>query len=126
MKPRLLLLLMVATSVFAAPDPGSKPAERPRLTEEMRRNVEETSADSTKSAGATASNSDALTMAPVHVTDTFQPIGQRAGEDEPKEQVFTWDGGGTLLKRDGPQFTTELKFQFNPKHKGWDLLSISW
>jgi len=126
MKPRLLLFLLVATGAFAAPDPGTKPAERPRLTDEMRRSVEDAAADAPKNAVATTSGNDTVTMAPVHVTDTFQPIGQRAGEDEPKEQVFTWDGGGTLLKHEGPRFTTELKFQFNPKHKGWDLLSISW
>jgi hypothetical protein len=126
MKPRLLLLLLAATGAFAAPDPGPKPAERPRLTDEMRRSVEDEAADAPKNAVAPASGNDTISMAPVRVTDTYQPIGQRVGEDDPKEQVFTWDGGGTLLKHVGQQFTTELKFQFDPKHKGWDLLSISW
>jgi hypothetical protein len=126
MKPHLLLLLLVATSAFAAPDPGPKPADRPRLTDELRRSVEETAADWPKNAVAAAPGNDPATLAPVRVADTYQPIGQRPGEADPKEQVFTWDGGGTLLKHEGPQFTTELKFQFDPKHKGWDMLNISW
>jgi len=125
MKPRLLILFLVATSATIAAD-SSKPAERPRLTDELRRSVAATSSDSTGSAATATPVSDTLMMAPVRVTGTYQPTAHRPGEDDPKSQPFNWTEGGTILKDEGLQFTTELKTQYNAKHKGWDLLSFSW
>lgn len=125
MKPRLLILLMFAMSTLAAADSGKAPAERPRLTDELRRSVANNSVDSTGQATATPV-SDTLMMAPVRVTGTYQPTAHRPGEDDPKSQPFNWTEGGTFLKDEGLQFTTELKSQFNARHKGWDLLSFSW
>lgn len=125
MKPRVLFLLTLATSTLAAADSSKAPAERPRLTDEMRRSVASTSIDSNGQAATTAGN-DALMMAPVRVTGTYQPTSRRPGEDDPKSQPFNWTEGGTFLKDEGLQFTTELKTQFNARHKGWDLLSFSW
>jgi len=126
MKPRLLLLLLFATSTLAAADAGKAPADRPRLTDEMRRSVAAAASDSTGQAATTAQGNDTLMMAPVRVTGVYQPTGQRPGEGDPKSQPFNWTGGGTFLKDEGLQFTTELKTQYNARHKGWDLLSFSW
>ncbi len=123
MNTRLFLLLLLATSAALAAD-SPKPAERPRLTDEMRRSVAATSSDSTGQAGTPVS--DTLMMAPVRVTGTYQPTAHRPGEDDPKSQPFNWTEGGTFLKDEGLQFTTELKAQYNARHKGWDLLSFSW
>jgi hypothetical protein len=38
-------------------------------------------------------------------------------------EKFSWKHGGTILKL---RSNVELKFKYNPKHDGIDLLSISW
>jgi len=142
MKPCLLFLLMVATSAWAAsdpptapasqsrmtitPDPPKAPAARPRLTDDLRHRVEEAKPAAAKEAAPPTSSDGVVMMAPVQVTGTYQPPLPRLEEQTPKNQPFTWKDGGTILKREGPRFTTELKFQYNPVHRGWDLLSFSW
>ena len=142
MKPCLLFLLMVATSAWAAsdpptapasqsrmtitPDPPKAPAARPRLTDDLRFRVEETTPATTKEAATPPASEGVVVMAPVQVTGIYQPPLPRLEEQTPKNQPFTWKDGGTLLKREGPHFTIELKFQYDPVHRGFDILSISW
>jgi hypothetical protein len=38
-------------------------------------------------------------------------------------EKFSWKHGGTIVKL---RSNVELKFKYNPKHDGIDLLSISW
>jgi|GEM_PF-5326807 len=65
-------------------------------------------------------------MSPVRVTGSY-PAPLRSPEVQlPKNQPFTLIAGGTILKHEGPRFTTELKFQYNALHRGFDILSISW
>ena len=142
MKRSQLFSLMVATSALAASDTptgpagqstmmgasGSPqaPAARPRLTDDLRHRVEEAKPAAAKEAAPPTSSEGVVMMAPVQVTGTYQPPLPRLEEQTPKNQPFTWKDGGTILKREGPRFTTELKFQYNAVHRGWDLLSFSW
>jgi len=65
-------------------------------------------------------------MAPLYVTEFRLPSSPRSEDETPKERIFTWRDGGTIAKHEGKRFTTAVKFQYNPAHKGWDLLSIAW
>jgi hypothetical protein len=126
MKWRMLFPLMVATGAFAASDGAVKPAERLRLTAEMRRRASEGDSASSTQAGASTSRDDVVVMSPVLVT-SFHVLSDGSREEgRPRNQSFAFKEGGTILKREGPRFTTELKFQYNAKHRGWDILSISW
>lgn len=120
-----LSLLLVAGVGFAA-DPGPTPAERPRLTAELRSRVEAAPPASLFADPATSTGTGAVAMAPFWVVGAYSPILRRSDDEAPKSQAFTWEEGGTILKQRGPIFTSELKFQYDPRHKGIDLLSFSW
>jgi hypothetical protein len=70
-------------------------------------------------------------MAPFAVKDSAVTLYSKPRAIEPEDRPFTWTEGGTVLKREGRTFTTELKFQYNPfqydpPDKKVDILKISW
>ena len=62
----------------------------------------------------------------VRVEASYSLLLRAAPDDTPLSQPFTWRDGGTIMKLKGPHVTTEFKFQYVAKHKGFDLLSFSW
>jgi hypothetical protein len=126
MKLYLSLSLILTAGTLVADDAPRKPAERPRLTDELRHGAENVSATPGGKAAATAAGDEPIMMAPVRVRSSNLSIVPRIGEEIPQSLPFTWKEGGTLLKNYGPTFTTELKCQYNGRHKGFDILSISW
>ena len=118
------LLLLAGTAVAA--EPGPSPAERPRLTAELRSRIEAASPTSTRSEATATTGTGAVAMTPFWVVGAATPLMSRLEDEAPKNQPFTWEDGGTLAKRTGPLFTSELKFQYDPRHQGIDLLSFSW
>jgi hypothetical protein len=126
MKAWTLLFLLVLAGVAVAAEPKLSPTERPRLTAELRGRVEAASPASIQSDTGAAAANGAVAMTPFWVVGAATPLMRRLEDEAPKNQPFTWEDGGTLLKRTGPQFTSELKFQYDPRHKGIDLLSFSW
>lgn len=126
MKAWLSLSLMLLAGVAVAAEPRPSPAERPRLTAELRSSVEAVSPVSARPETAATTGNGAVAMTPFWVVGAATPLMRRLEDEAPKNQPFTWEDGGTLLKRTGPQFTSELKFQYDPRHKGIDLLSFSW
>lgn len=121
--PLLLLLLLAAPGLAASSaEPARVPAPRPRLTDELR---QRSSAPPAPRPGP-ASRADGekpIVMAPVEVS---APRAAASPVDEPpKTQSFTPREGGTIYRHYGSRVTTELKLQYNPKHRGWDILSFS-
>jgi len=126
MKAWTPLFLLLVAGVGLAADPGPTPAERPRLTAELRSRVEAAPPVSLFADPGTGTGNGAVAMAPFWVVGAYSPILRRSDDEAPKSQPFTWEEGGTILKQRGPVFTSELKFQYDPRHKGIDLLSFSW
>lgn len=119
-----LLLLLLATSGLAATpvEPAKVPAPRPRLTDELRQRASTPPASRPEPA-TSATGEKPIVMAPVEVS---APQAATSPVDEPpKAQPFTPREGGTIYQHYGPRVTTELKLQYNPKHRGWDILSFS-
>ena len=65
-------------------------------------------------------------MEPLYVTEFRLPSSAQSDVAIPRYRIFALKEGGTFARHVGRRFTTEVKFQYNPKHGGWDLLSISW
>lgn len=128
MKLYPLIWLVLAVSAFAESDAIKTPAERPRLTTEERRNASKGDSSSAKAGGvnATSSAQDSVAMAPVEVTGSYVPPTRRAEDEDPESRPFAWKEGGTILKRDGPVFTTQLVGQYNPRVRAWEFFKISW
>jgi len=123
---RPLFALMVAASALAASDSQNAPTPRPRLTDEMRQRVAAETPGASQRIPAPDPAGAAVMLAPVRVTGTYQPPLLRYEDTWPRNQPFTAKDGGTLWRHDAYRFTTELKFQYNPAHRGFDLLSFSW
>ena len=126
MKAWTPLFLLLVAGVGLAADPGPTPAERPRLTAELRSRVEAASPASILANPSAGTGSGTMAMAPFWVVGAYSPMLRRSDDEAPRSQAFTWEEGGTILKQRGPLFTSELKFQYDPRHKGIDLLSFSW
>jgi len=126
MKPRLLFLLPVALGALASSALAATPADRPRLTDDLRRRVGEVAPAPNKSAAPATADNALIMLEPVGVTGTYVPPPRRPEEEMPKSQPFTWLDGGTMLKKDGATFTLEQKLQYNPVHRGFDFLTLSW
>ena len=126
MNLRPLLALMVAASALAAADSQKVPTPRPRLTDNLRLRADEAFPATIAKDLAPASPEAAYALAPVRVTATYLPPLRKFEDEVPRSQPFTAKDGGTLWRHDAHRFTTELKFQYNPAHRGFDLLSFSW
>ena len=76
-------------------------------------------------ASAMPSDRDVVEMKPFHVTGTFEGVDRTIGEkaQKAKDEAFNFKDGGTIMKLGD---RTELKFKYNPLHKGWDILNILW
>ena len=123
MKRAALVLFVLLANVSLA-EPAVVPAARPRLTEELRRQVEE-STGSSKSSAAIVTNDGTVLLPAIRVNASREP------RREPvvpvlRQQPFTWVNGGTFLKYEGRNFTLATGLRFNAQHGGFDLLSISW
>ena len=120
-------LLLLATGASAQSNVGPTPAPRPRLTEELRRAADRASGQNGYVvANPSTSDSDAVKMAPYVVSDTPLLIYRKPKGTDPEDHPFTWADGGTILSHTGNTFTTEVKFQYDPQHKKFNLLKISW
>ena len=127
----LSLLLAAAVPAFAESDRNAvTPAARPRLTEEARRRVEDAAIKNSRAASvpsaSTAPTEGVRMLPPILVEASYAFLLRTAPDDTPLSQPFTWREGGTIMKAKGAHVTTEFKFQYVPRHKGFDLLSISW
>lgn len=121
-----LFPLMVAASVLRASDPPAiVPAERPRLTDKMRRSVEASAPAQAETAMAKRAG-DAVMLPPVEVGGSYQPGPITPDQGNPGGRPFTWKDGGTLFKREGSRLTSELEFKYNPQWNAVELLKISW
>jgi hypothetical protein len=124
MKLCCLFPLIVAASALGASDPtATVPAERPRLTDEMRRRVEGPAQVDTISAKPAGS---AVELPPVQVGGSYQPGPLTPEQENPAGRPFTWKDGGTIFKRDDSRLTTELEFRYNPDWNAVEMLKISW
>lgn len=123
----LVSLVMVASGWGAdrAPAPISvtMPAPRPRLTEELRRQVEETSA-AKNPAGAVVTSDGTVMLPAMRVEGSRGPYREKI-VPVIRQKPFTLVNGGTFLKYEGRKFTLETGIKFDP-HGGFDLLSIRW
>jgi hypothetical protein len=126
MKWRLLLMLLIATGAYAAPGGANNPVEAPPVTGATGRRASDGASAAGAQDGTGAVRKEAVEMEPVLVTSTHAEIVGGSQPKPPNERPFDLKEGGTILKHRGPRFTTELKFQYNPVHRGWDILSISW
>jgi len=118
-------LLVAAASALGASDAPTVPAPRPRLTDEMRRSVENSAPSQGKETAGQKPAESPVQMAPVQVSGSYQPPPQTLEEESPPGLPFTWKDGGTISKSRGSLFTTELQFKYNPAHNGFDIFTIS-
>lgn len=126
MKLCCLFPLVIAASAFGASDPTpTVPAERPRLTDEMRRRVEGAAPAQADAVSAKPADS-AVTLPPVQVGGSYQPGPLTPDQQIPAGRPFTWKDGGTILRHDGSQLTTQLEFRYNPEWNAVEFLKISW
>ena len=119
---RCLILSVVLATISLAQPESRTPTARPRLTPERKLSMSPPAPAEKKE--SVSDGQGAIMMAPVTVTERRSASAPK--EDVPKSQPFTLRDGGTFLRREGPKVTTEVKFQFNARHKGWDILSFSW
>ena len=64
-------------------------------------------------------------MAPFLVQEPMMKgLGPQA--QEIKDRPFSFVQGGTLIDLPGRKVSVELKCQYYPTHRGWDLLRINW
>jgi len=78
--------------------------------------------------GAATPRGEAVVMPAFTVTDDYRRLDQAVDDWDRKMEAdrFTWRGGGTYKRIDGPQFTTEFELRFDPEMHGVDFLRISW
>ena len=125
MKLRLIIVIWVVVIAARGAESRTTPAERPRLTEELRMRVERTSPP--PSAILAASNNGAIMLAPYKVKSTYlPPILKSDDEPEPDSTRFSWQKGGYFSKKTGRIFTREAKFQFSPRNGAFELFRLSW
>jgi hypothetical protein len=118
-------LLVAAASALGASDSPTVPAPRPRLTDEMRRSVENSAPTQGAAANGQKPSDGPVRMDPVQVTGSYQAPPRTLEEESPPGLPFTLKDGGTIFKSRGSVFTTELQFKYNPAHNGFDILKIS-
>ena len=124
-KLRWPILFLLMASAARCADSKNVPTERPRLTEELRMRVENTSPP--PSAIISASDSGALLLAPYRVKSTYLPaILKSDDEPEPDSTPFTVQKGGYFFKKVGRTFTREAKFQYSPRNGAFELFRLSW
>jgi hypothetical protein len=126
MKLCFLFSFVAAASALGASDTPAVPAPRPRLTDEMRRSVENPATSQGTEAAGQKPADNPFQMAPVQVSGSYQPPPRTLEEESPPGLPFTLKDGGTISKSRGSVFTTELEFKYNPAHDGFDILKISW
>jgi hypothetical protein len=126
MKPRLLALLLITTGALSAAEDVTKPAPRPRLTEALRQQVIQKST-AMHGGSAVASTRDATPAdAQYNVIGSNHGIVGRIEAPPPKTRPFSLADGGDYWGRDGKDVTTELRVQYDPSLRGWDLFKLSW
>ena len=126
MKVRLLALAVVGAGLLLPV--LAEPAARPRLTDDLRRRVEDEARATRPAASASASPAEdnPTVLSPLRVKEKFLSPLRRPDEQAPAYHPFTWKDGGTFWRRKGRRVTSEFEFDYNPVHGGIDLLSFSW
>lgn len=127
MKPHLpgLLFLLNLSAIGLAAKSQVSPADRPRLTEELRMKVENTSPP--PSAIIAGSDNGSLVLEPYKVKSTYvAPLLKSQDVPEPDSRAFGAGEGGYFLRRQGPSFMREVKFQFSPRNNAFEFLRFSW
>ena len=125
MKLGSIFLFLLMASAARCAESRNVPAERPRLTEELRMRVENTSPP--PSAIISASDNGPLMLAPYKVKSTYLPaILKSDDQPEPDSTPFTAQKGGYFIKKVGRTFTREAKFQYSPRNGAFELFRLSW
>jgi hypothetical protein len=131
MKLQLLAMLLCTAGVVSAADDAVKPAPRPRLTEELRRQAIEQSpvrregASEAKSPEVKAAEKRAE-VAQYSVMALGHGLISRSTAPSPGSRPYTLREGGTYWVRNADVFTTESMVLYDPANRGWDLFRISW
>ncbi|MFY9922883.1 MAG: hypothetical protein WCA95_10505 [Opitutaceae bacterium] len=126
MKLGLLILLLCTARAMADSDLVAKPAPRPRLTEELRRQATVVSAAARENGPFSRSSRDMGPRAPARGIESNHGIVSTPDLPPPESRPFNLEEGGTYRERDGAIFTSELMVQYDAPNNGWDLLKISW
>ncbi|HXQ81759.1 MAG TPA: hypothetical protein VN775_10625 [Opitutaceae bacterium] len=126
MRPRLLIFLLCTGGAISASEEVTKPAPRPRLTEELRREALQDSPTLHEGRAASRSSEATPAAAQHRVIELNHGMVSRTDAPPPESRPFTLREGGTYLERDGKAFTTEMKLQYDASSRGWDLFKMSW
>ncbi len=127
MKNVLLVAAVLNSLVLLIADPPPEPRERPRITDETIKKVEER----LKKAKASESGPTTEEVAGAIQLDTFQVFARDDyfvfdhEKRRPVVKPFTWKEGGTYWRSVGPRTTKELKIQYDPEFNTVEFFSIS-
>ena len=78
-----------------------------------------------EAAVARTTTENAHEMAPFLVQEPIMK-GLSPKAQELKDRPFSLAQGGTLIGFVGRKFGIELKCQYHPHHRGWDLVRLNW
>ena len=125
---RAYLILIAAAGTLAASEPAKETSPRENLSRDLQQQYRYAPSGTAGKPAAVTSEDDVVAMAPFKVFGGYRAVGQAIDEAQAraKHDAFTPLNGGTIWKREGKHVVTEVKFKFDPVHKGFDLLSFSW
>ena len=125
---RAYLILIAAAGTLAASEPAKETSPRENLSRDLRQQYAYAPHDAAAKPAAVATGDDVVAMAPFMVFGGYRAVNQAIEETQgrAKNEAFTPLNGGTIWKKEGKHVLTEVKFKFDPVHRGFDLLSFSW
>jgi hypothetical protein len=117
MKLSLTIIFMVGIIAVASGDP-------PKV--DLTRTTEGSAESLTTRVLSPSMEGQVVVLAPVGVTAPKEKPFRSVEQPAPKTQPFTFESGGTMLEHKGSKFTTKIGLQYDPKHRTFSLLDISW
>jgi len=125
---RAFVILIAAAGTLAASEPPKEASPRESLSRDLRQQFQYTPGAAAEKPAAVTSEDDVVAMTPFKVFGGYRAVGQAIDEAQArmKSNAFTLQNGGTILRKEGKHVLTEVKFKFDPVHKGFDIISFSW
>lgn len=124
---KLALFLLLATCLHAGPDksPDTRPTGK---SLDAVRNAFSYDSGSGDVEPDIREKEAVVEMDPMLVDETYAHVARAVDEHAKKtsEGKFNAHDGGAIAKSVGKKVTSEVKLQFDAKHKGFDIISFSW
>ena len=126
MKISLTIIFMVGITTVAFGDPPKEDAVAIQPSVDLTRTTEGSAESLVARVPSPSMEGEVVVLAPVGVTAPKEKPFRSVEQPAPKRQPFTFESGGTMLEHKGSRFTTKVGLQYDPKHRTFSLLDISW